>query len=100
MKFHEISTPPFGFHEIVLLTRMFVRSSSCAGTHPTAGWLVGKVAERFTSATPRLFAKFNYRIRWFDGWENHKLILDNYVGGPTAPYKSWVLLEKTVAVQE
>ena len=62
------------------------------------GWLVGKVTEMFTPATPRLFAKFNYRVKWIDGWENHKLLLDNYMGGPTAPYKSWVLLEKEVVV--
>ena len=45
------------------------------------GWLVGKISEKFTTATPsmtpRLFNKFNYRIKWFDGWENHMLILDN-----------------------
>lgn len=27
------------------------------------GWLLGKITEKFTSATPRLFAKFNYRIK-------------------------------------
>ena len=43
---------------------------------------------------PRLFAKFNYRIKWFDGWENHKLNLDNYNSGLAAPYNSWALLEK------
>ena len=58
------------------------------------GWLVGQVNEMFTAATPRLFAKFNYRVKWFDGWVNHQLALDNYVGGLTAPYKSWVLLQK------
>ena len=41
-----------------------------------------------------LFAKFNYRIKWFDGWENHKLNLENYNSGPAAPYNSWALLEK------
>ena len=61
------------------------------------GWLIGKVSERFTPSTPRLFAKYNYRIKWFDGWENHKLILDNYSGGVAAPYQSWVLLEKVAA---
>ena len=30
------------------------------------GWLVGKVTEMFTPATPRLFAKFNYRVKWID----------------------------------
>ena len=29
--------------------------------------------------------KFNYRIKWFDGWENHKLNLDDYNSGPAAP---------------
>ena len=58
------------------------------------GWLIGKITEKFTSATPRLFAKFNYRIKWFDGWENHKLNLENYNSGPAAPYNSWALLEK------
>ena len=36
----------------------------------------------------------------FDGWENHMLILDNYSSGPTAPYKSSVLLEKSPAGEE
>ena len=64
------------------------------------GWLVGLITEKFTNATPRLYAKFNYRIKWFDGWDNHKLILDNYVQGPTAPYNSWVLLERASAAEE
>ena len=47
------------------------------------GWLVGKITEKFTQSTPRLFAKFNYRIQWHDGWQTHKLILDNYLhSGP------------------
>ena len=61
------------------------------------GWLVGNDRGKFhptTQATPRLFAKFNYRIKWFDGWENHKLDLDNYNSGLAAPYNSRVLLEK------
>ena len=37
------------------------------------GWLIGVISEKFTQATPRLFAKFNYRIKWFDGWQNHKI---------------------------
>ena len=53
-----------------------------------------KVTEKFTSQTPRLFAKFNYCVKWFDGWENHKLNLDNYLHGPSAPYEAWVLLKK------
>ena len=59
------------------------------------GWLVGKITEKFTNATPRLFKKFNYRIIWdLDGWENHMLILDNYASGLGAPFESWCLLEK------
>ena len=56
------------------------------------GWLLGKITGKFDQSTLRLFKKFNYRIKWFDGWENHKLILENYNSGPTAPYNSWVLL--------
>ena len=48
------------------------------------------------AATPRLFKKFNYCIKWFDGWENHMLILENYNSGPIAPYKLWVLLHKPI----
>ncbi|KAL1504379.1 hypothetical protein AB1Y20_010785 [Prymnesium parvum] len=59
------------------------------------GWLVGTITQRFTQETPRLAAKFNYRVRWFDGWDNHKLMLDNYQGGADAPYSSWVLLVKS-----
>ena len=55
---------------------------------------MGTIKEKFDQSTPRLFKKFNFRIKWIDGWENHLLILDNYSSGPTAPYKSWVLLEK------
>ena len=42
------------------------------------------------------YKKYNFRIKWFDGWENHKLNLDDYLPGSTAPYKAWVLLEKRV----
>ena len=37
-----------------------------------------------------------FRLKWFDGWENHKLNLDNYLHGSSAPYGAWVLLEKEV----
>ena len=43
---------------------------------------------------PPLRRRRNYRIKWFDGWENHKLNLENYNSGPAAPYNSWALLEK------
>ena len=36
-----------------------------------------------------------FDMRWA-----HMLILDNYSSGPTAPYKSWVLLEKSPAGEE
>ncbi|KAL1499252.1 hypothetical protein AB1Y20_013756 [Prymnesium parvum] len=61
---------------------------------PEYGWLLGTITHRITNATPRLFARYNFRVRWSDGWENHKLLLDNYEGGASAPYNSWVLLEK------
>ena len=63
------------------------------------GWLLGKIEKKFDQSTPRLFKKFNYRIKWFDGWENHMLLLDDYNHGPTAPYKSWVLLEKPAGIE-
>ena len=49
-----------------------------------------------------MLAKFNYRIKWFDGWDNHKLILDNYVSrGPLLPTTpGWVLLERASAAEE
>ena len=31
--------------------------------------------------------------------ENHMLLLDDYNHGPTAPYKSWVLLEKPADIE-
>lgn len=60
------------------------------------GWLIGTIVQKFDSSTPRLLAKFNYRIEWMDGWENHNLMLDNYMCGADAPYDSWVLLRKAV----
>ena len=59
------------------------------------GWLVGTIKEKFDQSTPRLLKKFNYRVKWFDGWDNHMIILPNYMSGPSAPYNSWVLLERT-----
>ena len=62
----------------------------------TAGWLGRSTKSvHFGNASAlALFAKFNFRVKWFDGWENHKLLLDNYNSGPSAPFNSWVLLEK------
>ena len=53
--------------------------------------------QRFDSSTPRLFKNFNYRVKYSDGWENHKLLLENYNSGASAPYNSWVLLERPAA---
>lgn len=58
------------------------------------GWLLGTIKQKFDQSTPRLYKKFNYRVKWFDGWENHNLLLDNYNHGASAPYQSWVLLKK------
>ena len=59
------------------------------------GWAVGKITNQITAATPRLFKNFNFRCTWTDGWTNNMLKLDEYQGGPTAPYGSWVILTKT-----
>ena len=61
---------------------------------PPHGWCLGKVSQKFDSSTPRLLKNYNFRVKWEDGWDNHKLLLDNYQSGPDAPYKSWVLLIK------
>ena len=58
------------------------------------GWAVGKISNQITASTPRLFKNFNYRCTWTDGWTNTLLKLDEYKGGASAPYGSWVLLEK------
>jgi len=58
------------------------------------GWAVGKITTQITEATPRLFKNFNCRCTWTDGWTNTMLKLDDYEGGPTAPYGAWVILTK------
>ena len=64
------------------------------------GWCVGMIKEKFTIATPRLFAKFNYRVLYIGerAWKNHQLTLENYHSGPLAPYTSWCLLEKEAPI--
>ena len=64
-----------------------------------SGFLASSLPRRSSTSSsrstrPKGIAKFNYRIKWFDGWENHKLNLENYNSGPAAPYNSWALLEK------
>jgi len=63
------------------------------------GWAVGKISTQITASTPRLFKNFNFRCTWTDGWTNLLLKLDEYNGGPAAPYGSWVLLEKASPAQ-
>ena len=58
------------------------------------GWQLGKIVGTITSATPRLFAKFNYRIMWADGHKGPaKLSVENYAYGAHAAYNSWVILQ-------
>ena len=62
------------------------------------GCCMGRVALKFTmQANPRLFKKFNFRVKWDDGWDNHVLVLEKYMSGATAPYDSWVLLQKAAS---
>ena len=57
------------------------------------GWQLGKIYEQITRSTPRLYAKFNYRIVWSDGARGPaKLAVDNYAFGEHAAYSSWVIL--------
>ena len=60
------------------------------------GWAVGRITTRITEATPRLFKNYNFRCTWTDGWTNlnNMLKLDEYEGGPSAPYGSRVILTK------
>ena len=55
---------------------------------------VGKISSKITAETPRLFRNFNFRCVWSDGWTNNMLTLEQYAGGPSAAYGSWVILEK------
>lgn len=60
------------------------------------GWQLGVVKEMITSATPRLFRKFNVRITWNDTSGPAMLSLDEYEGGAEAALDKWVFLEKVV----
>ena len=62
---------------------------------PPHGWSLGTITHKITSATPRLYKKFNYGIKYIDGSKGPANIpLDNYNHGPNAAYNSWCLLEK------
>ena len=58
------------------------------------GWVVGKITTQITASTPRLFKNFIFRCTWSDGWTNLLLKPDEYKGGLTATYGSWVILKK------
>lgn len=54
---------------------------------------LGKIYETVTSVTPRLFKKFNYRIKWADNSKGPaSLKVDNYAHGEDAALDSWVQL--------
>ena len=60
----------------------------------TYGWQLGKITDVVDRSTPRLFAKYNFRVVWADRSKGPaKLAVDNYGGGSTARLNSWVLLE-------
>ena len=61
----------------------------------TYGWQLGKITDVIASSTPRLFAKFNYRMIWADGQKGPaKLSVENYAYGSAARYNSWVVLQR------
>ena len=67
---------------------------------PPHGWSLGIITHQITSATPRLFKKFNYKVKYIDGSIGPaNLSLDNYASGPTAAYNSWRLLENDEAAE-
>ena len=58
------------------------------------GWQLGKITGLITNSTPRLFAKFNYRISWADNSKGpSKLGVESYAYGADARYNSWVILK-------
>ena len=58
------------------------------------------ITHKITSATPRLFKKYNFKAEYIDGSTGPaNLPLENYASGPTAPYNSWCLLEKDEAAE-
>ena len=62
---------------------------------PPFGWSLGTILDKITNSTPRLFKKFNYRVKYADGAKGPaNLPLDNYAHGESAAYNSWCLLER------
>ena len=57
------------------------------------GWQLGQITGLVTSATPRLFLKFNFRVFWSDNSKGPtQLAVDNYGFGVHAQYNSWCIL--------
>ena len=62
---------------------------------PPFGLSLGTILVKITSSTPRLFKKFNSRVKYADGAKGPaNLPLDNYAHGESAAYNSWCLLER------
>ena len=67
---------------------------------PPHGWSLGNITHRITSATPRLFKKYNHKVKYIDGSTGPaSLPLDNYAFGSTAAYNSWCLLARDEAAE-
>ena len=57
------------------------------------GWQLGRIYEKLTKDTPRLFNKFNYRVVWADQTKGPAMLaVANYGFGEYAAYSSWVIL--------
>lgn len=72
--------------------------NDCIGRHvfmnwKQHGWQLGQVTALITSATPRLFKKYNVRVTWLDGNGPAKLDLNMYAPGPDAVEDAWVFLK-------
>lgn len=57
------------------------------------GWQLGRVTALITSATPRLFKRFNVHVLWQDGHGPCNLNLACYRHGTSAEVDSWVFLD-------
>lgn len=85
----KVMSPPKKLDESLVGKLVFIR------WEPPHGWCLGTISQKITNATPRLFKKFNYQIKYMDGGKGPaNLPLDNYAHGSDASYNSWCLLEK------
>ena len=64
-------------------------------------WSLGTITHKITSATPRLFKKYNFkRSSTSTAQQDLPTSLSRTdASGPTAPYNSWCLLEKDEAAE-